>query len=282
MKQTVKKLLARCGYQLVPVDRPAAAPPPSFPVARSEVEELQEELVTFAKHSPECTPWSEPEHARSYLNDRRLGFYHEVLDVCRRHGVDFDDRDIADVGSGPGYLMRLIARESRPRSLTGYDTYRTLTALARFLCPPAQFVDADLFDVEGVRFDVVFATEILEHLIRPDQALDRLLRLLRDDGFLVLTVPDGRTDTFAASTRLENGRGYWGHINFWSPESWSVFIEIHSGARPFCCGRLSTGENYAIIRNHTAPPRTGADGQRSASRTDAATVATSGRGDPHA
>ena len=40
-----------------------------------------------------------------------------------------------------------------------------------------------------------------------------MLKSLNTNGKLIISVPDGRIDTFS------------GHINFWSPESFKIFIE---------------------------------------------------------
>ncbi|MCK4934746.1 MAG: methyltransferase domain-containing protein [Simkaniaceae bacterium] len=61
--------------------------------------------------------------------------------------------------------------------------------------------------------DVIFCTEVLEHLQHPESAITHLLTLKKDAGVLILTVPNGRIDSSAQ------------HINFWSPESWKIFLQ---------------------------------------------------------
>lgn len=67
--------------------------------------------------------------------------------------------------------------------------------------------------------------EVLEHLEYPDRALQTLTGALRPGGTLLLTVPQGRID-----------RSRY-HINFWSPESWKLFIEAQIGG----IGEVETG-----------------------------------------
>lgn len=43
--------------------------------------------------------------------------------------------------------------------------------------------------------------------------LKNLIGMVDKSGIALVTVPDGRIDTFE------------GHINFWSPESWEVFVK---------------------------------------------------------
>jgi len=59
--------------------------------------------------------------------------------------------------------------------------------------------------------------------------------MVKDKGILLITVPNGRNDTFA------------GHINFWSPESWDVFIEENSGGLEFSTGKVESTLLYAVI-----------------------------------
>ena len=244
MKTLIKRALRAAGYELRPIALPSAEP---FAADPAEAAELDDELRAFARDHPGHGAWSRPESARSYLSPRRLAFFRDLLDRCRGEGVALEGRSVADVGSGTGYLLRLIHRAAPTARLTGFDTYADITALARHLCPAARFVERDLDALDEGPFDLVFCTEVLEHLVDPAGALERLLGLLDAGGDLVLTVPDGRRDSFGALEPYENGRGYWGHINFWSPESWSLFIAAHAGGRRWRSGQLVTGENYAIV-----------------------------------
>ena len=241
----VRGALSRFGYQLVPL--PTNGTAPRFVADADELAELERDLRDFAAHHPGHGPWSDPAAARTYLHHARLCFFGEVLAACARHHVPLDGRDVADVGSGTGYLLRRIAATSSPRSLVGYDTYADITALARHLCPSARFVEQDALAGELAPADVVFATEVLEHLWQPADALQRLCAAVRPGGHVVLTVPDGRTDTFPALEPLPNGCGHWGHIHFWSPESWRLFVTQAGGGREVAFGQLATGQNYAIL-----------------------------------
>ena len=88
----------------------------------------------------------------------------------------------------------------------------------------------------------MICTEVLEHLELPDVALKQMLHATRPGGVVFLTTPDGRVD-------------YSGlHINFWSPESWQIFVSRNSGD---CDADLGTfkirdnspyANNFAIIR----------------------------------
>jgi 2-polyprenyl-3-methyl-5-hydroxy-6-metoxy-1,4-benzoquinol methylase len=251
-KAAVQKLLGYTGFRISRIRSEAAAArvrqAPEYPVDPDEIAALERDLAEFGRQHPDCLPWSQPDRAREYLANKRIAFYHEVLKVCREQGIAFQGKDIGEAGSGTGYLLRLIGTAAPDCRLTGYDAYPEIVELARFLCPAATFRLQDFLEVTGEEYDVVYCTEVLEHLIRPDEAFRGLLKMLRPGGHLVLTVPDGRQDNFPAAGLLANGKGYWGHINFWSPESWAVFAEsMTPEGHESHCGQLATGENWAVV-----------------------------------
>ena len=248
LNQVIKRSALAFGIEIRRAAPRAAKPRQPHPLDPAEGAELDALLESFRElHPDDCEPWSKPEQAKTYLTPKRIASYHDLLAVCARHGVTWDGRDVAEVGSGTGYLLRLIHKAAPSARLTGFDSYREITALARHLCPDAIFHERDLFDLEATAFDVVVCMEVLEHLVDPEDALARLLAMVAPRGALVLTVPDGRADTFEALQPYSNGKGYWGHINFWSPESWRIWLAKHAGGRHVRAGNLVTGENYAIL-----------------------------------
>jgi hypothetical protein len=60
--------------------------------------------------------------------------------------------------------------------------------------------------------------------------------MLDDSGVALVTVPNGRLDTFD------------GHINFWSPESWEVFLKQMCDGFSIKTGLMENDlTNYAVI-----------------------------------
>ena len=256
LKDVAKRLAHSIGVEIRRV-KPPRPMTEQWTLDPAEAADLDAHLLSFARlHPHDCEPWSNPERARTYLTPKRIASYHDLLSTCGREGIRFDGCAVADVGSGTGYLLRLIHAAAPSASLVGFDTYREITELARHLCPAARFHERDLFSLDGQdlgEFDVVICMEVLEHMIDPEEALKRLLRMAKPGGRLVLTVPNGRTDTFPPLELYPNGTGYWGHINFWSPESWRLWLARNLDGRGLCCGSLLTGENYAIVQS--APPQ---------------------------
>lgn len=92
-------------------------------------------------------------------------------------------------------------------------------------------------------------TEVLEHLVHPEAALRKLAKVGRT---LLLTVPDGRRDTTEAMQFNPEWGSYRGHVNFWSPESWAVWLKRELPNHVIHTGPLTTRKMYAIVERQGA------------------------------
>ena len=154
--------------------------------------------------------WSEPGRLNAYLRDYRRQLYDHILDFASEASLGKDVNSIADVGCGMGYFTGLLAEYFQPQRLVGFDFSEKALLLARDICPRADFRQHDIYTPLDEKFDLLFCIEVLEHLAHPDKALDNLIAAAPR---IVLTVPNGRVDTFG------------GHINYWSFASWKVFLK---------------------------------------------------------
>lgn len=180
---------------------------------------------------------------KDYLDNRRLRFYDELVRILRKMGVDCSGKRVIDVGCATGHLLLSISREYHPASMTGFDYAESAIKIAKTNVSGANFYCDDICHPVNVhKFDVVFCTEVLEHIIPARKALENLLRMT--DSTLILTIPNGRIDTHPR------------HINFWSPESWSVFLnEVCSGC-DIQTGIMSNGTRiFSIIRKTVCSQR---------------------------
>ena len=152
-------------------------------------------------------------HIDDYLSKDRIIFYNELISLTVKQGIVFKNKAILDVGCGSGALLNEINKKYHDCDLTGIDLSRTAIEYARKKMPGILFEVKDIFQSSTEKkYDIIFCAEVLEHLLNPALALKKLSSLISNDGVLILTVPDGRKDT------------YIGHINFWSPENWPSFL----------------------------------------------------------
>jgi ubiquinone/menaquinone biosynthesis C-methylase UbiE len=164
-------------------------------------------------------------------------FFHDIIRTIENHKLNLKDKNIADFGCGIGNLLWHLNRYFSPASCHGFDFSETLLDLAVKRFPEGHFTKHDLYTKLGQQFDFVFCTEVIEHLLYPDKALKNILATVNPDGGAAfISVPDGRNDTFAY------------HINFWSPESWDVFIRSQvEGKARIETGYVNPNNLYAII-----------------------------------
>lgn len=173
---------------------------------------------------------------RQYYSQERIRFFQTCLELLIDKGVPIKNKHIVDVGCGMGYQLKLLLKY-QPASLTGLDFSRVAIEIARLLCPGGRFYEFDIYERYNEKFDVVICTEVLEHLLYPRKALENILSMMNSNGCAFLTVPNGRTDTFD------------GHLNFWSPESWGIFIEENCVDFDITRGTLGKKNIYALIRS---------------------------------
>lgn len=130
---------------------------------------------------PELPVDSGAERAR-----RQLRMIEPALDAAR-HPLR-----ILDIGCGDGAATAALARRARGHTVIGADW--SLQALERARLRGLSVVRATL-DGHGLpvatgSLDIVFLSEVIEHLVDTDSALDEIGRVLRPGGSLLLSTPN--------------------------------------------------------------------------------------------
>ena len=184
--------------------------------------------------------YRDSEALTEYYTEDRLTFYSAVSDETQKMGVLLKNKDILDLGCGTGHMLSALRGWSQPRSTSGCDFSDAAMQHSRKHFPQHRFFTHDIYNALPESYDVIICTEVLEHLERPFLAIRNMLTATRSGGAIVLTVPNGRIDI---STE---------HINFWSPESWKVFLEREC---PQCVVKTSTlldgKNNFALVQKPT-------------------------------
>jgi 2-polyprenyl-3-methyl-5-hydroxy-6-metoxy-1,4-benzoquinol methylase len=228
MKSLVKKAFSLVGlgvYRLNPSQNNNSHWPPKPVVSSPLHHNSKEGLNEF---------YSDKETVESYLDP---GFYDRLIDLLASYKVEYEQKSVADIGCGTGGLLNAFKSKAHAQSLTGFEYSENALAIARAQVSGVEFCDFDIYEEPSRQFDVIFCVEVLEHLLHPDVALKNIVTMLSDRGVALLTVPNGRIDTFE------------GHINFWSPESWEVFLERRCKGLSVTTGLAEEGQtNYAVIR----------------------------------
>jgi 2-polyprenyl-3-methyl-5-hydroxy-6-metoxy-1,4-benzoquinol methylase len=113
--------------------------------------------------------------------------YDQISSVVQQLGP----RKILDVGCGDGRLARAIRAHCPDVVIHGCDL--STAAITRSEGHDRQYsvdLNCEVLPEPGESFDLVIASEVIEHLIQPDRVMAELTRILRQGGHVLLTVPN--------------------------------------------------------------------------------------------
>lgn len=97
---------------------------------------------------------------------------------------------VLDVGCGHGLISEHIRKMGN--NVTCVDLPTITSLVHRSLDLVAVAADAEHLAFASNNFDVVLASELLEHLWNPQVFLDEAERVLKDEGHAIIEVPEGR------------------------------------------------------------------------------------------
>lgn len=124
--------------------------------------------------------------------------------------------DVLDVGCAQGTLALMLAE--RGHRVTAVDLRPEFLAYAesRHTHGEIRFVAGNVLQDEFAgAFDLVFANQIIEHLVYPDQLLQQLKKRLKPGGRLVITTPNGSYVKNALPSYKQLGDPKaWEHLQF--------------------------------------------------------------------
>lgn len=184
-----------------------------------KVGEFVDDAIKANTRSNWNTWFSNEKYLKEYATPERLSSYKETIKLCENEGANFQNGNIIDVGCGTGHLLRELKKSHPNIDIFGTDFSEESILVSKQVNEDSRkdhFFVMDIYNIPNEQFykyDYVICSEVLEHLLHPEEALKNIAQLTNENGVLIITVPNGRVDS------------YGGHINFWSPESWQVFIE---------------------------------------------------------
>lgn len=97
--------------------------------------------------------------------------------------------DILDVGSGDGIIGDQIFKMGH--TVTSVDLPTVVVQSHRIGSSYAVAGDAEQLPFRSNSFDVVLASEIMEHLWNPHGLIDEAYRVLKENGYFIISTPEG-------------------------------------------------------------------------------------------
>jgi len=144
----------------------------------------------------------------------------------------FQPERVLEFGCGEGFFLKEVQQRGVEfADYVGLDLREDALATASSFFPKGRFERADLFrwpaPEEG--FDLVIASQVLEHLPTPQLALERLVELC--SGQLLLTVPLEpwfRILNFLRGRDLRRLGNHPEHVNLWTFSRFRSFVADHA------------------------------------------------------
>lgn len=150
-------------------------------------------------------------------------FYKNLLDVVK----DLKINSVLDVGCGEGFTLNKLYESKIGKRLEGVDFLKTAIELGRKTHPNLILNQGDIYKLkyQDNTFDLVMATEVLEHLEDPKKGLKELIRVSKK--YLLLSVPN---EPFFMGANFLRGKNLtrWGndieHIQHWTSRGFEKFV----------------------------------------------------------
>ena len=163
-----------------------------------------EELFAYYAHYP----------VHDNVSAVTLKRYNELLDGFERFRRT---NRMIDVGCGAGIFLEMAAKRGWEVHGTEYGERALVACRSRGIRIIEGALDPANYEPEG--FDVVCSFEVIEHLPRPKDELQRMVRILRPGGALYMTTPN-----YNSIGHLLAGSGwsvvnYPEHLNYFTPAS---------------------------------------------------------------
>lgn len=155
-------------------------------------------------------------------------------------------QSVLDAGCGEGYVYRAMRKRGFQGQWTGFDFSEGAIEMAKKQSPETDWRTASIYDIPfpDKSFDLVFSSQVFEHLSEPERALRECARMTRKQ--LLLSVPWEplfRSLTWLSVTLRIGGDP--GHVNFWSGKSFRQFV---AGAGKLVAHERTTVYQIALIK----------------------------------
>lgn len=155
------------------------------------------DILTFYKerigNKMKTEQWNEKMAERYMGNNfyRNLGWTIKWIESNRFNKINSwikESSNLLDVGCGDGELFRYV----KCKEMTGIDLSKAKIEMARRQFPHICFEigKAENLPFHANSFENIVCTEVLEHLPDPGPALKEMKRVCKDDGTVIMTVPN--------------------------------------------------------------------------------------------
>lgn len=183
-----------------------------YELRKRKTEEADFDPISHNSRDAVNATYSSKKFVQSYVNHARKAFYRDTKDLILEAKNPETCKVVGDIGCGIGGFLERLMPQYGHCDLYGYDFSEVTLEVAQRNYARPVYEQYDIYTPPTRQHDLTICSQTIEHLLEPELALKHLIEATTFGGLLLITVPNGRTDTFK------------GHIQFWSPESWEAWI----------------------------------------------------------
>jgi 2-polyprenyl-3-methyl-5-hydroxy-6-metoxy-1,4-benzoquinol methylase len=166
---------------------------------------------------------------------RNLSYSFAIRRIRKRFARQ-EEFSILEVGTGSGFFFSAARREFPRATLSGVEYDPRLLETTKKRAPFAHCIqaNAETFDLQPQKFDVVVSFQVIEHLYDPSAMLARVRSHLKPGGLFIVTTPN--LDGLGARIMGTGWHGYRDdHVSLKGVAAWTELIKGH-GFEPLYCG----------------------------------------------
>jgi len=197
LKRIIKQILRKIGYEIRPLNLNGA---------------------------PDSIIYNHPEGADKFYSTNQLAqdyirkcvpiHINNLVSVLHNKRFNLNKKRVIDIGCGTGHCLKELKMIYPEAILSGTEISGEAIKIALTVTEGVAAISkCDILSIPTEQYDVVLCQQVLEHIVNVELALQNLWNMTVPGGHLLITIPDGRLDSFA------------GHIHFWSKESFMLLLK---------------------------------------------------------
>jgi 2-polyprenyl-3-methyl-5-hydroxy-6-metoxy-1,4-benzoquinol methylase len=161
---------------------------------------------------------------------------------------------ILELGCGNGATGALAIEQGKCRNYVGIELFVPMAREAERVLTKVHIGDVNSIELPypADHFDVLIMSEVLEHLVNPEQAVQKLARLIKPDGLLFASTPNishwrmiksliGGDFTYTTSGMMDES-----HVHWFTPNTFARLF-AQAGFRPVMVGAIGGGGKLTSI-----------------------------------
>ncbi len=162
--------------------------------------------------------------------------------AIKRYFKRSDKISLLEIGTGSGFFLRFIHEEFPNASLFGLEYDPRLLDITKNRAPFAKCIggNAEQFDLNHEKFDVIVSLQVIEHLYDPDKMLCRVKHHLKPNGIFIVTSPN--LDGLGARIMGKKWHGFRDdHVSLKGFADWKELFQKSGFVADYCGSTFFSG-----------------------------------------